>query len=78
MTYKFKVSSIEYPNTLENDLDGIRRLIGEFEVIKVKHYGQHGMTIWVRKSTVESDLCKTGTDIRFLLKNACTGHFNNK
>lgn len=46
--FKFKVSTTDYPYLLASDLEGIRKLLGDFVVIKVR-LGWIKNTIWVER-----------------------------
>lgn len=49
--FKFVVNDLEYSSLLAQDLQAIRNMLGEFEVVRVKQLWPHlrGMKIWVEK-----------------------------
>lgn len=49
--FKFRVNDLEYPGLLAQDLQAIRNMLGEFEVVRTKQHwpSLRGMTIWVEK-----------------------------
>lgn len=49
--FKFRVNDLEYPGLLAQDLQSIRNMLGEFEVVRVKQLwpSLRGMKIWVEK-----------------------------
>jgi len=49
--FKFTVHSTEYGSLLDNDLASIRKLLGEFEVVKVRKcpFTPWHMKIWVKR-----------------------------
>ena len=46
-TFKFTVSRLTYPASLDSELRAIRELIGNFTVVKVKKCWFEDMHIWV-------------------------------
>lgn len=49
--FKFRVNDLEYSSLLAQDLQAIRNMLGEFEVVRVKQLwpSLRGMRIWVEK-----------------------------
>lgn len=50
--FKFRVNDLEYAGLLAQDLQAIRHMLGEFEVVRVKQLwprSLRGMKIWVEK-----------------------------
>lgn len=49
--FKFRVNDLEYSALLAQDLQSIRNMLGEFEVVRVKQHwpSLRGMNIWVEK-----------------------------
>lgn len=49
--FKFRVNDLEYSSLLAQDLQAIRNMLGEFEVVRVKQLwpSLRGMKIWVEK-----------------------------
>lgn len=50
--FKFRVNDLEYPGLLAQDLQAIRNMLGEFEVVRTKQIwprSLRGMIIWVEK-----------------------------
>lgn len=49
--FKFKVNDLEYGSLLAQDLQSIRNMLGEFEVVRVKQCwpSWRRMKIWVEK-----------------------------
>lgn len=49
--FKFVVNDLEYSGLLAQDLQAIRNMLGEFEVVRVKQLWPRlrGMKIWVEK-----------------------------
>lgn len=48
--FKFKISDVAYPSLVSRDLGGIRQILGDFEVVKIKRcWWPTDMYIWVRK-----------------------------
>lgn len=49
--FKFRVNDLEYGSLLAQDLQAIRNMLGEFEVVRVKQHWPsfRGMKIWVEK-----------------------------
>lgn len=49
--FKFRVNDLEYSALLAQDLQSIRNMLGEFEVVRVKQLwpSLRGMKIWVEK-----------------------------
>lgn len=50
--FKFRVNDLEYSTLLARDLQAIRNMLGEFEVVRVKQLWPRslsGMIIWVEK-----------------------------
>lgn len=49
--FKFVVNDVEYSSSLAQDLQAIRNMLGEFEVVRVKQLWPRlrGMKIWVEK-----------------------------
>lgn len=49
--FEFRVNDLEYPGLLAQDLQAIRNMLGEFEVVRVKQLwpSWRRMKIWVEK-----------------------------
>lgn len=50
--FKFRVNDLEYSSLLAQDLQAIRNMLGEFEVVRTKQIwprSLRGMIIWVEK-----------------------------
>lgn len=45
--FKFKISSMVYPFLFSSELNSIRELIGDFDVVKVRRCLLGDMYIWV-------------------------------
>lgn len=47
--YKMKLSNICYPTSMEFELDAIKKLFGDFEIVKVRQcFGGTSMNIWFK------------------------------
>lgn len=48
--FKFKVSSLQYETLLDNELNVIKKLIGDYEIVKTRNCPMgFDMKIWCRK-----------------------------
>lgn len=48
--FKFKVSSIQYETLLNEELDAIKKIIGEYEIVKIRNCPMgFDMKIWCKK-----------------------------